>query len=393
MKPKWFRAAAVAAAVLVLIPVTRFAASAEDRQSLDRYLDLFVDVVALIRSDYVDEVSLDKLFSGALNGMLRSLDPYSQFLDADAYTELKVDTQGEFGGLGLEISVKGGVLHVIAPLDGSPADEAGLKAGDAIMKIDDAPTRDLTLSDAVKRLRGAAGSQVRLTVMREGENNLREFTVKRAVINVKSVKEAHLTAGGAGYVRLTSFQERSAEDLEEALRKLEGEGMAGLVLDVRNNAGGLLNAAVDVTGKFVPKGNLVVSTRGRSASKVTKFISKAKQPRRRYPLVVLVNKGSASGSEILAGAIQDYGYGTIVGTKTFGKASVQTLIPLPDGTAIRITTSKYYTPKGRLLHELGVTPDIVVEEGSSAGGKDPQLDRAFQVLREKIAQVSPPKAA
>ncbi len=393
MKPKFFRAAAAAAAVIVVLSAAGLARSAEDRQSLDRYLDLFVDVVALIRSDYVDDVSLDKLFSGAMNGMLRSLDPYSQFLDADAYNELKVDTQGEFGGLGLEISVKGGVLHVIAPLDGSPADQAGLKAGDTIMKIDEATTRDLSLGDAVKRLRGAPGSEVHLTVMREGENNLHEFTVKRAVINVRSVKQAHLLPGGAGYVRLTSFQERSAEDLEEALKTLEREGMAGLVLDVRNNAGGLLNAAVDITGKFIPRGRLVVSTRGRTAEKVTKFISKAKQSRRRYPLVVLVNKGSASGSEILAGAIQDYGYGTVVGTKTFGKASVQTLIPLPDGTAIRITTSKYYTPKGRLLHEAGITPDIVVEGEQSAEGKDPQLDRAVQVLREKIAQLSPPKAA
>jgi carboxyl-terminal processing protease len=357
------------------------AVSAQDRRALDRQLDLFTDVVALIQTDYVDEVPVQKLFAGALTGMLRSLDPYSQYLDADAYNELKVDTQGEFGGLGLEISVKGGAVHVIAPLDDSPASDAGMKAGDTIMKIDDTPTRDMSLTDAVKRLRGKPGSVVRLVVMRESESKMREVSLTRATINVRSVKDAKVLDGGIGYLRLSSFQERSPDDFDRALKKLEEKGLNGLVIDVRNDAGGLLSAAVDVTGLFIPDGGLIVETRGRGEKKIVKFFSKTKSPHRVRPMVVLVNKGSASGSEILAGALQDYGLATVVGTKTFGKASVQTLVPLPDGAAIRITTSKYYTPKGRLLHEVGITPDVVVEGDEGPDKKDPQLERALEIVR------------
>lgn len=379
-------------AAIILILTSVFTASSfsgfatksqRERDILLRQSGVFFNVLLLAKSDYVDEVSTKKMLEGAMNGMLRSLDPYSQFLTSDAYEDLKMDTQGEYAGVGIEISVKGGFLHIIAPLDDSPAAQAGIKAGDTIIKIDDSPARDLSLADAVKKMRGSLGAPIKLTILREGESKVIEFQIKRDKVKVKSIKEAKLLPEHVGYIRISSFQERSAEDVEEALKGLESQGMSGLILDIRNNAGGLLDSAVGVTEKFIAKGKLIVSTKGRNTAKNADFISKNDHPHLSAPLVVLVDKGSASGSEILAGAIQDYHLGTIVGVKTFGKGSVQSLIPIGDGSAIRMTTSKYFTPNGRLIHEIGVMPDVIVEAEGDRSVKDNQLERAQAIVNEQ----------
>ncbi len=357
-----------------------------DRDALVKELDIFYDVLLLVKSNYVDEVPTRKLLEGAMNGLLKSLDPYSQFLNAEAYEDLKTDTQGEYLGIGIEISVKGGVLHVIAPLDGSPAEQAGIKAGDNIIKIDGSSTRDITLADAVKKMRGAPGATVKLTILREGENKVIEFLVKRDKVKVKTIKEAKLLEGHVGYIRISAFQERSAEDFETAMKGLESQQMSGLILDVRNNAGGLLNSAIEITEKFIPQGKVVVSTKGRNSKKNISFLSHTSRPYQVFPLIIMVDRGSASGSEILAGAVQDYHFGKIVGVKTFGKGSVQSLIPLGDGSAVRMTTSRYYTPNGRLIHEVGVMPDVVVEAQEDKSVKDNQLERALALMNELRAR-------
>ncbi|GAI91269.1 unnamed protein product, partial [marine sediment metagenome] len=272
------------------------------------------------------------LIYGALKGMLRSLDPYSQFLDPEAYKEVKVETEGQFGGLGIEISIKDGLLTIIAPIDDTPAYQVGLKADDRIVKIEGEVTRDITLMEAVKKLRGKPGTQVTVTIMREGAQKLLDFTITRDIIKIKSIRKAKLFEDNIGYVRLSEFQEKSPQDTEAALRKLEKGGMDSLILDLRNNPGGLLDSAVRVTEKFIPPGKVIVSTRGRGARQDMVFKSRTKGRHRKYPLIVLISKGSASGSEILAGAIQDYDRGILLGTKTFGKGSVQTVIPLADGS-------------------------------------------------------------
>lgn len=324
-------------------------------------VELFTDALTLIRSDYVEETKYKDLIYGALQGMLRALDPYSQFLDPEAYKEVKVETEGEFGGLGIEIAIKDGLLTIIAPIDDTPAFRAGLKADDRIVKIEDELTRDITLMEAVKKLRGEPGSKVNITVMREGAEKLLDFTITRDIIKIKSIRKAKLFEDNIGYIRLSEFQERSPEDLEEALSKLEKLGMDSLILDLRNNPGGLLDSAVKVAEKFIPAGKVIVSTRGRIAQQDMVFSSSLRGKHRTYPLVVLISKGSASGSEIVAGAVQDYKSGILLGTKTFGKGSVQTVIPLVDGSALRLTTSKYFTPNGRCIHEEGIEPDIEVK--------------------------------
>lgn len=346
-------------------------------------LPILSDVMALIQKDYVEESSPKKLVAGALNGMLTSLDPYSQFLSKDTYEELKQDTHGEFGGIGVEVSMKDGLLRVIAPLDDSPAERAGIKAGDMIIKIDDIPTRDMTLNDAVKKMKGTPGTAVKLSLIHEEINKLLEISIPREIIKTKSVKEAKLLEDNIGYVRLSTFQEHSASDLKRAILDLEQKGMRGLILDIRNNAGGLLTSAIEASELFIPKGQPIVSTKGRNPEKSREYLSSAESVFSITPLVILVNKGSASSSEILAGAIQDAKLGTVVGVKTFGKASVQSLIPLNDGTAIRMTTSRYYTPAGRLIHEKGIEPDVIVEAGEEKEGEDISLKRAIEIIKEQ----------
>ena len=333
---------------------------AKGQDQFYRDLEIFTDALSIVQSDYVEEKPSKDLIYGALKGLLSSLDPHSQFMDPDTYNEVKVETEGEFGGLGIEITIQDSLLTIVSPIDDTPAYRAGLKAKDRIVKIDGKLTRDITLLEAVKKMRGKPGTEVALTILREGEEKLLEVTLKRDVIKIKSIKEARMVDEGIGYIRLSEFQENTPRDFEQALQTLEKQKLKGLILDLRNNPGGLLNTAVEVSESFVPKGEMVVYTKGRLKDQDLEFRSRGKHPHSGYPLVVLVNGGSASGSEILAGAIQDHGLGILLGTKTFGKGSVQTVIPMRDGSALRLTTSKYFTPKGRLIHEKGIMPDLEV---------------------------------
>jgi len=336
---------------------------AEKKDDLYRNINLFSDGFAIIKNDYVEEVDSKELVYGALRGMLASLDPHSQFMDPDTYNELKVDTAGEFGGLGIEITIKDGLLTVVTPIEGTPAWREGIKARDRIVKIDGELTRDVTLLEAVKKLRGKPGSSVSITVLREGEDKLLEFKIVREIIKIKGIKDARILEGGIGYVRLIEFRQNTSEEFRKAMQKLKSQGMDALILDLRNNPGGLLDAAVKIAENFLEKGKLIVSTRGRKGNQNMEFSSKSRKPDLDLPLVILVNHGSASGSEIVAAALQDYKRAIILGTQTFGKGVVQTVFPLSDGSAIRLTTNKYFSPTGRVIHGRGVTPDIIVEEG------------------------------
>ncbi|MBI4437239.1 MAG: S41 family peptidase [Candidatus Omnitrophica bacterium] len=360
-------------------------AKAKSVKASDFYKDieLFTDALSIIQLDYVEEKNSKDLIYGALKGMLQSLDPHSQFMDPDTYNEMKIETEGEFGGLGIEITIQESLLTIITPIDDTPADRAGLKAGDRIVKIGGELTRDITLLEAVKKLRGKPGTEVTLTILRENEERLLEIIVVRDVIKIKSIKEARMVEKGIGYVRLSEFQENTPKDLEQALVSLEKEGMQGLILDLRNNPGGLLNTAVAVADGFVPKGELIVYTKGRKKDQDIEFRGRGKYSHAGYPLVVLINGGSASGSEILAGAIQDHKRGILLGTKSFGKGSVQTVIPLKDGSALRLTTSKYFTPKGRLIHGEGIVPDVAVEFEEKKPSPEPKKEKNLDVF-EKI---------
>ena len=345
-------------------------------------IELFTDVMAIIKKSYVEEVDTKKLVYGAINGMLSSLDPHSSFMPPDTYKEMKIDTKGAFGGLGIEISVKEGVLTVISPIEDTPAFKAGIKAGDMILKIDDKFTKDLNINEAVKRMRGVKGTKVVLTIMREGFEKPKEFSLVRDIIQVKSVR-FHLTDGGYGYVRIAQFQEKTDEDLAKALKAMKEEYKAelkGLVLDMRNDPGGLLDQAVKVADHFVPEGQMIVYTEGREKDSKMQFTAKKGGKEANYPIVVLINGGSASASEIVAGALQDHKRAIVLGTQSFGKGSVQTIIPLLDDSGLRLTTARYYTPKGRSIQAKGITPDIVVEavELPKTSGKKDSMN-----LREK----------
>lgn len=337
----------------------------QKKDDIYKHLEIFSDAISIVRSEYVEDMGSKELIYGALKGMIQSLDKYSEFMDPETYNEMKVETEGEFGGIGIEIAIKDELLTVIAPIEDTPAYKVGLKAGDRIVKIDTEITRGITLLEAVKKLRGKPSTQVSVTILREDAGKLLDFTITRDIIKVKSIREAKILENKIGYIRLSVFQERSAKDFEEALAELEKQGLDSLILDLRNNPGGLLNVAVDVAGKFLPAGKLIVYTKGRVKQQEMEFKAKDRDPNLDYSLVILVDKGSASGSEIVAGAVQDHKRGIILGTKTFGKGSVQTVIPLPDGSAIRLTTSKYFTPNGRIIHGEGVTPDIIVEREES----------------------------
>lgn len=374
-------------AIGIATQITFAEKEAQQKQKADdlyKELELFSDAVSIIRTDYVEEKKSKDIIYGALKGMLASLDPYSQFMDPDTYNEMKVETEGEFGGIGIEITLKDDLLTIISPIDDTPAYKAGLKAGDKIVKIDGAITKDLTLIDAVKKLRGKPGTDVNIIVLRETDKKLLEFTITRAIIKIASIKRAEMLEPGIGYIRLTEFQENTPKDLSEALKKLEAENLKGLVLDIRNNPGGLLDVAVDVGGKFVQEGKVIVSTKGRVEAQNIEFKSKNKNKHLDYPMVVLINGGSASASEIVAGALQDYKRAILLGTKSFGKGSVQTVVPMSDGSAVRLTTSKYFTPKGRSIHGEGIMPDIVVEY-EERSPKDKEVDKETALL-EKIME-------
>jgi len=349
--------------------------SREKREELFRQVELFADTLAVIQADYVDEVKPKDLIYGALRGMLASLDPHSQFMDPDTYNELKVDTEGKFGGLGIEITIKDGVLTVITPIEDTPAWKAGLKPGDRIIKINNELSRDMTLSEAVKRMRGRPGEVVAISVLRESDKKILEFKITRDIIKIKDIKEAKILESGIAYIRLSEFRENTSNNLNQQLKRLSRLGMRSFILDLRNNPGGLLESAVEVTEKFIPSGEKIVYTKGRKSAQNTDYFASLKDPILDLPMVVLINEGSASGSEIVAGCLQDYKRATIIGEKSFGKGSVQTVIPLVDGSALRLTTAKYYTPKGKEIHGKGVIPNIIVIEP-----KKPITDLSLDIL-------------
>lgn len=323
-------------------------------------LQVFTEVLSVLQKSYVEPVKNKELIDGAINGMLGTLDPYSSYMLPEVYKESQVDTKGEFGGLGLQVGMQEKRVVVIAPIEGTPAMRAGILAGDIIVKVDDFELKEgVNLLEAVHRMRGPKGTKITLVIRRKGEKEPIVYELTRETIRVDSVK-SKVIEEGIGYIRLTQFQERSASDLTRALSKLQESKIHSLILDLRNNPGGLLAASVKITEQFLENGKLIVSVKGRDGQK-NEFIGEGNGDWKDIPMIVLVNKGSASASEIVSGALQDYGRAVILGTPTFGKGSVQTILPLSDGSALRLTTAKYYTPNGRSIHDLGIRPDIIVE--------------------------------
>jgi carboxyl-terminal processing protease len=354
--------AALATALFVL-PLRADVGAASTTNTAETYkeLNLFGDVFEKVRSDYVDEVSDDTLIEGAINGMLTSLDPHSNYLNAKNFSDMKVQTRGEFGGLGIEVSMDNGLIKVVSPIDDTPAARAGLKPGDLITRLDGAQVQGMTLPEAVEKMRGPINSEVTLTIRRAGKD---PFDVKlvRATIKIQSVR-SHMEGDSIGYVRITSFNEQTDVGLNNAMKNLKqqaGNKLAGIVLDLRNNPGGLLDQAVAVSDAFLEKGE-IVSTRGRRADDAQRYNAHPGDVTGGLPMVVLINGGSASASEIVAGALQDHHRAILLGTRSFGKGSVQTIIPLPGHGAMRLTTARYYTPSGRSIQAKGIDPDIVVE--------------------------------
>jgi carboxyl-terminal processing protease len=364
------------------------------------YEDLrtFTEVFGRIKADYVEPVEDKKLISEAITGMLTGLDPHSAYLDQDAFKELQVGTQGEFGGLGIEVGMEDGFVKVVSPIEDTPAFRAGLKPGDLIIKIDDSPTKGITLNDAVKKMRGPPKTSVKLTVLRKGESRSFDVTLMRDKIRVQSVKSKTIEPG-YGYVRVSQFQEHTVENLVKHVNGLYKEGaLKGLVLDLRNDPGGLLNGAIGVSAAFLPSNALVVSTDGRTPDAKRKFFASPEDYVRgrqddvlrglpaqikTVPLVVLVNTGSASASEIVAGALQDHKRATVMGVQTFGKGSVQTILPLSNSTAIKLTTARYYTPNGRSIQAKGIVPDIEVEEPGAPRDRVREVDLQRHLLNDR----------
>ena len=347
-------------------------------------LRAYADVFNAIKQGYVEPVEDKKLITDSISGMLSGLDPHSAYLDAEAFKDLQVGTQGEFGGLGIEVGMEDGFVKVISPIEDTPAFRAGVQAGDLIVKLDDTPVKGMSLNDAVKRMRGKPKTDITLTIMRKGQSQPIVFTLTREVIKVQSVK-SKLIEPGYAYLRVAQFQENTAVSVVDHLNKLAAEGpMQGLVLDLRNDPGGLLHGAVGVSAAFLPQDTLVVSTDGRTEDARREyraapadylrgtrddFLRRLPSVAREVPMVVLVNAGSASASEIVAGALQDHKRATVIGTQTFGKGSVQTILPLNNNTAIKLTTARYYTPSGRSIQAKGIEPDVIVEESANGSSR------------------------
>ncbi len=410
-------------AILLLTAVGGVSAEEEpgklqiDPESPYDNVQVLARAMQLIRQDYVNEkkVSYRDLTYSALRGMLSTLDPHSQFMEPTDFEDMQEDTRSEFGGLGVVVTMEDGVLTVVNPMEDTPGSEAGIKPGDRILRINGHSTENLTIAQAVEKLRGDIGEKVTLTIQRPSSKEIKDYTLTRVTIKVKSVKDAQILpdANGMkiGYARITQFNEPTAGELAKTLDRLEKEGMQALVLDLRYNPGGLLSSAVDVAGLFLPHGTKVVSTEGRSPGREYRTRSNYGKPRT-YPVVVLVNFASASGSEVVAGALKDLNRAVIVGETTFGKGSVQSVISLPDGSALRLTTQKYYTPSRQVIHEVGVSPNIratlnqqqefaLLEARRSNEGRltteaeDPQLSRALDLLRGTLIfseRRQPPKA-
>ncbi|HEY2083949.1 MAG TPA: S41 family peptidase [Verrucomicrobiae bacterium] len=386
-----------------------------EKDSVYPNMKLFSEVMEKVRRDYVDGTNLtyQDLVYGALKGMVNELDPHSEFLDPDKYKDLQSDTEGHFGGLGIVIGMKDNFVTVVAPMEDTPGFKAGIQSGDRIIKVNGKSTENMALADVVKLLRGDPNTEVKVTMMRPSSNEVKDYTLTRSVINVDMVKDINgkkefpLGENKIGYIRLVQFGEKTSDDLETALNKLKQQGMQALIIDLRWNPGGLLDQAVEVCEKFLPRGQLIVSTEGRNSSQNSKHRASGRGDELHgMPIVVLVNLGSASASEIVSGCLQDLHRAIILGEKTFGKGSVQSIIPLDDGSALRLTTAKYYTPSHKVIHEVGITPNIVVpttdeedrdirleltpgglesldpkERAQVKAAHDPQLERATDLLK------------
>jgi carboxyl-terminal processing protease len=350
----------------------------------DTYEELksFTQALELVKRNYVEDPNSKDLIQGAIRGMVASLDPHSSYMNERSFKEMNMDIKGEFQGVGIQIGMKNQQLTIIAPIEDTPGFRAGLEAGDKIMKIEDDWTKDMTIEQAVDKMRGPKNTQVRLLIYREGWDKPKEFKITRDVIKVMSVKSEMLDKE-IGYVKIIQFQGQTAEELEKALQGLEAKGLKKLILDLRNDPGGLLDASVDVCSKFLPKDSLVVYLQGRQKTDRKDFLTTGSEVPRKYPMVVLVNTGSASASEIVAGAMQDSKRAVILGTQTFGKGSVQTVFPLEGGGGIRLTTAKYYTPSGRSIQNVGITPDIEVKLPTVKEAKEGSTDSLHMVVREK----------
>lgn len=395
------------AAVLVSMCAGVVMAKRPAQSGVYEQLKVFTEALSYVESNYVEEVEPDKVIQGAIRGMLKTLDPHSSFMPPDVYREMQVETEGRFGGLGIEITTRDDVLTVVSPIEGTPAFRAGIQPGDQILKVDGESTKEMSLVDAVKKLRGPEGSTVTIAVFRQGFTEPKDFTLSRAIIQIKSVRWTKLK-DDIGYVKLRSFHKTTEEELEEALRDLGEQHIKALVLDLRNNPGGLLEQAIAVSNVFLEGGQLIVYTKGRLPNQNMKGFAKSDGFHVTYPVAVLINGGSASASEIVAGALQDLHRATVIGTQSFGKGSVQTIIPLSDGSGLRLTTAKYYTPKGGEIHGKGITPDIVVEKPQEADNQegeqkalrsrrqmelpgddladDPQLQKAVEFLKTQKPQ-------
>lgn len=361
---------AISGIVIGRLSVTSASTEGEDYE----ILKTFTEVMSMVKKHYVEEVNGQDLVYGAIRGMLHSLDPHSSFMNPDAYKEMQVDTKGEFGGLGIQIGIKDAVLTVIAPIEDTPAYRAGIKAGDKIIKIEEEITKDMTLYEAVSKMRGKPKTSITIGILREGWKEIKDFTIVRDIIKIKSVK-SKVIEDDIGYIKISQFQEKTARDVSKALESVTKKGVSSLILDLRNNPGGLLNSAIDVSDRFLPKGKLVVYTKNREGQK-TEFFTEDDSDSS-LPMIVLVNQGSASASEIVAGALKDWNKAIILGTETFGKGSVQTVIPLSDGAGLRLTTAKYYTPKGEDIQNTGIIPTITVKLQAANGAKE------HAIIREK----------
>jgi carboxyl-terminal processing protease len=380
------------AGILVSVNISAIAQKGGESLPIEE-LRSFADVFNAVKQGYVEPIEDKKLITHAISGMLSNLDPHSAYLDADAYKDLQVSTQGEFGGLGIEVGMEDGFVKVVAPIEDTPAYKAGVKAGDIVIKLDETPVKGMTLNDAVKKMRGKPKTSIKLTIIRKGETKPLEITIVRDKIKVQSVK-AKMIEDGYGYLRITQFQEETTADVvrhfdrlvkQAAESKGEVKELRGLVLDLRNDPGGLLHSAIGVSAAFLPPKSLVVSTDGRTDDAKRKYLASPEDYARSHredvlkglhgsaktiPMVVIVNGGSASASEIVAGALQDHKRAVVLGTQTFGKGSVQTVLPLSSNAAIKLTTARYYTPSGRAIQAKGITPDVTVEETPNGGSRD-----------------------
>ncbi|NNK57669.1 MAG: S41 family peptidase [Desulfofustis sp.] len=357
----WLASALVLMTVMVALPITGFAKADPKQQEITyRYLETFANVLSILQENYVEEIEAKEAIEGAINGLLLSLDPHSAYLKPENYRDFRNETNGSFTGIGIRITLEDGVITVIAPIADTPADRAGIKAHDKVIKIDGEPTKGKTPFDAVKIMRGPQGTEVTLSIYRDGWESSRDFTMRRSEIPLLSVKSL-LLKPGFGYLRISNFQRNTTNELTAHIEELQKTStLRGLILDLRNNPGGLLDQAVSVSDLFLEEG-LIVYTRGRNKDQDLTFEAKANNTLDRFPLVLLVNEGTASASEIVAGAVQDHRRGVIVGTNTFGKGSVQSIIPLNDGAGLKMTTAHYYTPSGRTIQVTGITPDVTVK--------------------------------